>query len=115
VVSAFRSLETRRPQVRATNTGISAVISPTGEFSGVIGVHERGILVRGVHPRRGADTLMLAWGDWFGGFALGLGSVFLMLALIRSQRTVPATSPPPTPPVGRSRGRGRKAASEEPY
>ena len=34
VVSAFRSLETRRSQVRATNTGISAVISPTGELLG---------------------------------------------------------------------------------
>ena len=102
VVSAFRSIETRRPQVRATNTGVSAVISPTGEFSDVIGVHEKSILVRGVHPRRGADTLMLAWGDWFGGFALGLGSAMLMVAFIRSPRTHPAMSPRRAPPVKQS-------------
>jgi apolipoprotein N-acyltransferase len=30
VSAAFRSIETRLPQVRATNSGISAVISPTG-------------------------------------------------------------------------------------
>lgn len=73
VVSAFRSIETRRPQVRATNTGISAFISPTGELTGLIGVHEKAVLVRGVRPARGEETLMLAWGDWFGPVALLLG------------------------------------------
>src|SRR4029453_18614791 len=31
-VSTFRSLETRRAQARVTNTGVSALISPTGEL-----------------------------------------------------------------------------------
>lgn len=45
MVTAFRSIETRRPQVRATNTGVSAVITPTGDFVGTLGLHERGTLV----------------------------------------------------------------------
>lgn len=81
IVSAFRSIETRRPQVRATNTGISAVIAPTGEFLGTIGVHERAILVAPVTPERGAMTLMLAWGDWFGPFALACGAALLAVLL----------------------------------
>ena len=32
VSAAFRSIETRLPQVRATNSGISALISPDGEI-----------------------------------------------------------------------------------
>ncbi len=77
VVSAFRSLETRRSQVRATNTGISAVISPTGELLAVAGVHERAALVASVPAGSRSGTLMLAWGDWFGPVALAAGFVLL--------------------------------------
>ena len=65
VVSAFRSIETRRPQVRATNTGISAVISPTGEFLASAGIDERATLVATV-AGGSSRSLMLAWGDWLG-------------------------------------------------
>ncbi len=77
VVSAFRSLETRRSQVRATNTGISAIISPTGELLAVAGVHERGAIVASVPAGTRSGTLMLAWGDWFGPVALVAGLVLL--------------------------------------
>jgi apolipoprotein N-acyltransferase len=85
VVSAFRSIETRRPQIRVTNTGVSAAISDTGELLGTIGVHERDILVVSVAPVDGAWTLMLAWGDWFPRAALMLGSV-LIVSLVRWHR-----------------------------
>jgi apolipoprotein N-acyltransferase len=83
VVSAFRSLETRRTQVRATNTGISAIISPTGELTAVAGVHERAALVAAVRPEREAATLMLAWGDWFGPTALAVGVMLLLASTLR--------------------------------
>ena len=86
VVSAFRTLETRRPQLRATNTGISAVIAPTGDLLATAGVHERRALVATVVPERGTWTLMLAWGDWFGPTALAAGVVALLVALIRPVR-----------------------------
>jgi apolipoprotein N-acyltransferase len=77
VVSAFRSLETRRSQVRATNTGISAIISPTGELLAVAGVHERSAIAASVPAAPGSGTLMLAWGDWFGPAALAAGLLLL--------------------------------------
>jgi len=73
MISAFPSIETRRPQVRATNTGISAIITPTGEFLGTIAVHERASLVAAVPLEHGATTLMLAWGDWFAPTCPGCG------------------------------------------
>jgi apolipoprotein N-acyltransferase len=86
VVSAFRTLETRRPQVRATNTGISAIITPTGEMLATAGVHERASLVARVRAERAARTLMLAWGDWFGPATLGSGAVLLALSAWRRRR-----------------------------
>jgi len=77
VVSAFRSIETRRPQVRATNTGVSAIITATGAMLAVAGVHERATLVAAVAPAPQAATLMLAWGNWFGPAALLLGAALL--------------------------------------
>jgi apolipoprotein N-acyltransferase len=70
VVAAFRSIETRRPQLRVTNTGISAVIDASGELVATAGVHERAALTGSVHPERSATTLALAWGDWLGPVAL---------------------------------------------
>lgn len=72
IVSAFRSIETRRPQVRVTNTGISAVITASGDMLGSIDSNQRGTLVAEVVPERTARTLMLAWGNWFGPAALAL-------------------------------------------
>ena len=82
IVSAFRSIETRRPQVRATNTGISAVIAPSGALLATAPVHGRAAMVATVEAAPRATTLMVAWGDWFGPVALACGVV-----LIAARRT----------------------------
>ncbi|TMB07332.1 MAG: hypothetical protein E6J71_29700, partial [Deltaproteobacteria bacterium] len=86
VGAAFLSIETRRPQLRATNTGISAVIAPTGEVLDALGVDQRGTLVATVRPEIQATTLMVAWGDWLGPTALGGGFVLLAAAVARRPR-----------------------------
>jgi apolipoprotein N-acyltransferase len=83
VGAAFRSIETRRPQVRATNTGISAVIAPTGELLTTAGVDERATLVATVTPDGGTTTVLLACGDWLGPSALACGVVLLAAPLVR--------------------------------
>jgi len=77
VGAAFRSIETRRPQLRATNTGISAVISATGDVVSTADVHVRTALVGTVRPERRAWTALLAWGEWFGPSALAVGLLVL--------------------------------------
>ena len=91
IVSAFRSIETRRPQVRATNTGISAVVTATGDLLATAGVHERAAVVATVTPEPRAMTLMLAWGDWFGPTALGCGVVLLAAPLATRRRSDSST------------------------
>ena len=83
IVSAFRSIETRRPQLRVTNSGISAVVAADGELVETTQVGERTALVASIVPVRGISTLMLRWGDWLGGYALGAAFVLLFVAAAR--------------------------------
>jgi apolipoprotein N-acyltransferase len=85
VVSAFRSIETRRPQLRVTNTGISAVIDATGELVARAGVQERAALRGGVYPVRAATTIVLAFGEWLGPVSLA-ASVAMLLPLALTRR-----------------------------
>lgn len=84
-ISKFRSIETRLPQIRAANTGISALILPTGEVARRSEWGEERTMTLNVPIGPPRSTLMLAWGDWFGPTALVLGSAFALL-LQRSAR-----------------------------
>ncbi len=86
--AAFRSIETRRPQLRATNTGISAVITPSGDIVERAGVDERAALIASVVPGRWPPTLVLAWGDWLGPVALASG-IIILGALVVTRRGRP--------------------------
>lgn len=90
-ISRFRSIETRRPQVRAAVTGISAVITPTGDLVDRLESRDFGSLVAAVVPG-GGDTVMLRLGDWFGPTTIIGALLLLALALARRPRAGPAGS-----------------------
>jgi len=79
IVSSFASIETRRPQLRSTPTGVSAVTDETGAVLDSLDVDRRGVLVGTVRPARDAWTLMLAWGNWFPPTA-GCAALVLLVA-----------------------------------
>ena len=85
-VAAFRSIETRLPQLRVTANGVSAVIDASGAVLASTVVGERKLLVGEIRPAQPDQTRMVAWGDWVGraglGFLIGLG----VLALWRAMR-----------------------------
>ncbi|MCP3065694.1 apolipoprotein N-acyltransferase [Myxococcus sp. K38C18041901] len=66
----FRSIETRRPQVRVTNSGVSALIDASGEVLSEIADAQRGTQVMRVPASPGLSTLALTWGHWLGPVAL---------------------------------------------
>ena len=107
VVAAFRSIETRLPQVRVTSNGISAVIDPSGEILSSAGVGERSTMIAEVTPRVPPRTLVVAWGDWLGRVALVVAAILLALAT-RAQRStgaLPGASPARNPGSSRKRRR----------
>ena len=78
-VAAFRSIETRLPQVRVTTNGLSAIIDDTGEVLASTAMGQQAVLTAFISAQAPAATLMVRWGDWVGRagalFLLGLAAL----------------------------------------
>ncbi len=57
-IARMRALETRRYMVRATNTGISAIIAPSGELQRVAPQFQQTVLTGEIEPRQGATPFV---------------------------------------------------------
>ncbi len=77
-LSLFRSVETRIPQIRSTNTGISALILPDGSLKQTTRIFTPEILNVSIPIVEPMPTLMMKWGDWFGPTALSFGVLILV-------------------------------------
>ena len=62
-MSRIRALESGRPQLRATNTGMTAVVQPDGEVSDVLPAFTQGAIRTQVRGYQGV-TPFVAVGDW---------------------------------------------------
>jgi apolipoprotein N-acyltransferase len=83
-LASFRSIESRVPQFRTTNTGFSALILPDGEIVQRTALYTPEIMTSEVPVIEKIPTLMLAWGDWFGRTALALSALLLAIAHLSS-------------------------------
>ena len=80
VLASFRSIETRRPLVRATNTGISALIDPAGRLVQRTGQWNRETMVANVPLiETGATTFYMRAGDLVAYMAVLLTAVGIVL------------------------------------
>jgi apolipoprotein N-acyltransferase len=61
-IARVRALETGRPMLRSTNTGMTALVRPDGEVAGVLPAFERGVLRVEVQGYQGL-TPYARWGD----------------------------------------------------
>ena len=62
-ISRMRALETGRPMLRATNTGMTAAIAPDGEVMAVLPPFTPGALKVSIHGYEGL-TPYARWGNW---------------------------------------------------
>lgn len=86
VVAAFRSIETRLPQLRVTTNGHSAFVDPTGEVLARTAMGDRAVLAGEVPLRDPPPTLMVRWGDWVGGAAVVFLLVLAIASIVRAWR-----------------------------
>ena len=92
----LRAIEHRRYLVRATNSGVSAIVDPAGRILGRTGLLTRENLHGTVHPLAGT-TVYASLGDWPGW--LGALLVALGLAIGKSStRLHHLPTPPDTTP-----------------
>src|SRR5690606_35357056 len=78
-IARVRALETGRPMLRSTNTGMTALVQPDGSVTGVLAEFERGVLRVEAQGYSGL-TPYARWGDWL---ALGLALLILMAVFLR--------------------------------
>ncbi len=81
-IARVRALETGRPMLRSTNTGMTALVQPDGRVVGVLPAFERGVLRVEVQGYQGL-TPYARWGDRL---ALGLALLIPLAVFLRSVR-----------------------------
>lgn len=80
-MTVFRAVENRVPLIRATNTGITAIIDSKGHFNGMTQIFKEAALTGEIRPGTGG-TLYDRFGDLFAGVCLagtallGLNAIF---------------------------------------
>lgn len=83
-VAAFRSIETRLPQLRVTSNGLSAYVDPSGEVVVSTEMGQQAVLAGELAARDPMPTLMVRWGDWVGGAAFAFLLALAAAALWRA-------------------------------
>jgi apolipoprotein N-acyltransferase len=83
--SRLRSLETGRPTLRSTNTGLTAIIDHRGRTVAALPQFTRGALTGEFQPMSGT-TPYVRWGDW--PLLLGVASLLLLAWQWRRLRTL---------------------------
>lgn len=66
-LTRFRTIETRLPLIRSTNTGISVIIDPSGEVKAASGLGTEEIITGGIRKSEGARSPYLELANLFGG------------------------------------------------
>lgn len=85
VLATFRSIETRRALIRSTNTGITAIVDPTGRIAQRTGQWTRETMVADVPLiRDGSTTIYMRIGDVLAWIAVALAAAGLLLARRRT-------------------------------
>lgn len=79
--TVFRAVETGRPVVRVTNTGISAYITPKGEVIGATGGFKPDVRVWAIRPTGAGKTFYTRYGDLFVGLCAALSLVALVMTM----------------------------------
>jgi apolipoprotein N-acyltransferase len=86
-LASFRSIETRVPQFRSTNTGFSALILPNGEIRNRSKLYAPEVVDAEIPLIEPIPTLMLAWGDWFARTALAISGLAFAVAYLRRRKS----------------------------
>jgi len=95
-LAAFRAIETRRPLIRSTNSGITTIIDRLGKTQEVLHKKNKfteisGILHGKVNIFKSRQTIYTKFGDWF--LVLWIAVVILLIMLCISRRGLKMENP----------------------
>ena len=87
--ASMRAIETRRPVVRVGNTGISAVIHPSGEIawrSRLMDVGAYPLKTPILKPADVSTTFFVAWGHWLAPAMAALTGLLILIRFFKKQK-----------------------------
>ncbi|MDP5100255.1 MAG: apolipoprotein N-acyltransferase, partial [Nonlabens sp.] len=82
-IARLRAIENRKWVARSANTGISAIINPTGEIVESLGYDKKGIVKGNVYPND-TVTFYAKQGDYLARIAIFMGIAVLLVGLFRN-------------------------------
>ena len=88
--SIMRAIETGLPVVRAAQTGISAVIAPTGHIIDSIPINKTGTIITNINRMSGkdrAETFYTRFGDWPGIIGLIIILCIFCFILVKNRKS----------------------------
>jgi apolipoprotein N-acyltransferase len=88
-MATMRSVENKVPMIRVANTGISAIISPTGRITSPTALFVRDTEIEQVGWRAGAGTVYSAVGDLFAEICFALTAAAMLAGWLRQRRQKP--------------------------
>ena len=80
----YRAIENRRPVIRCTNTGISTVISPSGNITHNLSLNKSGVIRAKISPQNN-ETFYTKYGDIFVHLNGFISILFFIGALIKKR------------------------------
>lgn len=80
IMNVFRAIESRRFLLRCANTGISAIIEPTGNIKAQTNLFDTTIL-NGTCIFLSSTTFYSRWGDYFAYLCVGFALLYILLLL----------------------------------
>jgi len=92
-ITMAKAVETRRPLIRATNTGLSGVILASGKFQEISPINEKWAHLYEVpYLKEPPKTIFMRWGYWVDWIFLGGGLFILLLLRFTHQKYVTNSS-----------------------
>lgn len=81
IEAQLRAIESGRYVVRAMKSGISSIITPSGEIRNSIGVNQKGLIISQISPLK-QNTIYSKFYQWFPWIFLILGSILIFIRFI---------------------------------
>ncbi|MDP6134497.1 MAG: nitrilase-related carbon-nitrogen hydrolase, partial [Candidatus Marinimicrobia bacterium] len=82
--AVYRAIENRRPVLRCTNTGISMVISPSGNITKELPLNQSGVISAAIIPNNEL-TFYTRYGDVIAQLSTVISMCFILGVLIRKK------------------------------
>lgn len=86
-MSIMRAVENKRSVVRSANSGMTAVINPSGRITAMLPSFTQAVLIEDVPVYNASTTFYTKFNDWFIVFMFGIGIIGIIIRIIKNKKS----------------------------